>query len=179
MEEIMSHTVPIKNEPYAITVCRIEPENNIHLILDAFSKQTKLPLLIIGNWENSAYGENLLEKYKDASHIHLLEPIYEADKINSLRSNAYLYVHGHSAGGTNPSLVEAMSLSLPVFAFDCIYNRYTTENKCIYWNNANELYLHISQCKKTSLDNLGMKMKSIADSRYKWNDIISKYESLF
>jgi glycosyltransferase involved in cell wall biosynthesis len=179
MEVIMLHEMPENNRPYAITVCRIEPENNIHLVLDAFSHQTELPLVAVGNWKNSDYGLSLLAQYAGFSHIHLLDPIYDFEKINALRSNAFVYVHGHSAGGTNPSLVEAMSLSLPVFAFDCIYNRYTTENQCIYWSNSDELCAYISRCEKARLDGIAKNMKSIADHRYRWNIIISKYESLF
>jgi glycosyltransferase involved in cell wall biosynthesis len=164
---------------YAITVCRIEPENNTHLVLDAFSRQTELPLIAVGNWKNSGYGFSLFEKYVKFTHIHLLDPIYDSEKINSLRSNAFVYIHGHSAGGTNPSLVEAMFLSLPVFAFDCVYNRYTTENQCVYWSNADELYACISQCGNTVLSGMGKNMKLIADNRYRWNTIVSKYESLF
>jgi putative lipase involved disintegration of autophagic bodies len=48
-------------------------------------------------------------------------------------------VHGHSAGGTNPSLVEAMNFGLPILAFDCVYNRATTEDKCKYWKTAEDI----------------------------------------
>lgn len=120
-------------------MCRIEPENNIHIILEAFSKLTELPLLIVGNWNKSDYGRALKERYASFQNIHLLEPIYEPHTVNWLRSNAALYIHGHSAGGTNPSLVKAMNLGLPVLAFDCVYNRATTEEKCMYWKNAEDL----------------------------------------
>jgi glycosyltransferase involved in cell wall biosynthesis len=166
-------------EQYTISVCRIEPENNIHIILEAFSLQKDMPLVIVGNWRNGNYGLQLLQAYTRFSHIYLLDPIYESNKLNFLRSHAYLYVHGHSAGGTNPSLVEAMFFGLPIFAFDCVYNRYTTENQCIYWSNVDELYTHIIQADKTQLKDIGEKMKNIADSRYRWTNIITKYEALF
>jgi len=175
----MLHEMSTDNQFYAITVCRIEPENNTHLVLEAFSRQTELPLVAVGNWKNSEYGLGLLEKYAGFPHIHLLDPIYDSEKINALRSNAFVYVHGHSAGGTNPSLVEAMFLSLPVFAFDCVYNRYTTENQCVYWSNADELYAYISQYENAKLAGIGKNMKLIADNRYRWNTIVAKYESLF
>ncbi|GHV66140.1 hypothetical protein AGMMS49928_00090 [Spirochaetia bacterium] len=170
---------PFYKTPYAITVCRIEPENNTHLILEAFSYQTSIPLAVIGNWKNSSYGLELLQKYKQFNHIHLVDPIYDSERINFLRSHALLYIHGHSAGGTNPSLVEAMFLGLPIFAFDCIYNRHTTENQCIYWSNVDELYNYITQYNKLKLDIISKNMKSIASKRYLWNTIVSKYESLF
>jgi glycosyltransferase involved in cell wall biosynthesis len=164
---------------YAICVCRVEPENNIHLILEAFSKQTEIPLVIVGNWKNSSYGLTLLKKYVDFTHLYLLNPIYDSDTIDSLRSNASIYVHGHSAGGTNPSLVEAMFLGLPVLAFDCVYNRYTTENQGLFWSNVDELYTYIVQYENLKFGNMGKKMKQIAERRYIWNKITSQYEALF
>ena len=167
------------SKSYAISVCRIEPENNTHLVLEAFSRQTKVSLVIVGNWKNSSYGLSLLQKYSSFSNIHLLDPIYNPEKINFLRSNAFLYVHGHSAGGTNPSLVEAMFLGLPIFAYDCVYNKYTTENQCFYWSTADELYSFIVHHENEKLNHIGKSMKQIAERRYKWERITSKYEKLF
>ena len=164
---------------YAVSVCRIEPENNTHLILEAFSRQTKMPLVIVGNWKNSGYGLSLLQQYSSFSNIHLSDPIYNPEKINFLRSSAFLYVHGHSAGGTNPSLVEAMFLGLPILAFDCVYNRYTTENQCLYWSDADELYTYIANYENAKSDAMGKSMKQIAERRYKWEKITAKYEKLF
>ena len=166
-------------ERYAITVCRIEPENNIHCILEAFARQTKMPLVIVGDWKSSDYGLSLLGKYGSDSNIHLLGPIYNSERINFLRSNAFMYIHGHSAGGTNPSLVEAMFLGLPVFAFDCVYNRYTAENQCMYWSNVDELYGYITYYENVRLSEIGANMKQIAEKRYRWENIVSKYEALF
>jgi glycosyltransferase involved in cell wall biosynthesis len=164
---------------YAITVCRIEPENNIDIILKTFSHQTKIQLVIIGNWLNSNYGMQLLQKYRQFAHLHLFDPIYESKTLNFLRSHAAIYIHGHSAGGTNPSLIEAMFLGLPIFAFDCIYNRYTTVNKCKYWSDSDELYNFILQTDEIELLNISKSMKQIANERYRWKIIIEKYEHLY
>jgi glycosyltransferase involved in cell wall biosynthesis len=170
---------PFLNAPYAVSVCRIEPENNIELILEAFSIGDDFPLVVVGNWSNSDYGTNLLRRYNRLASAYLLNPIYDPEKINYLRSRASVYVHGHSAGGTNPSLVEAMFLGLPVFAFDCVYNRYTTEGQCVYWSDSNELRRLVSETGETELKELGKRMKRIATEKYRWKVIIEKYEKLY
>lgn len=170
---------PFCKEPYACTVCRIEPENNVHIILEAFSKIQNntdayvTQLVMVGNWQKSEYGKTLKEQYSKYANIHLLEPIYESHEINWIRSNASLYIHGHSAGGTNPSLVEAMNLGLPILAFDCIYNRATTENKCEYWNSAND----ISMLNKQSaiFSSIADSMKELGSNFYSWETIAHKY----
>ena len=140
---------PFMKDPYAVTVCRIEPENNIHKILEAYAKLPEKQLVIVGNWRNSEYGILLREKYSGLDSIHMLDPIYENHEINWIRSNANIYIHGHSAGGTNPSLVEAMNLGLPILAFDCVYNRATTMDKCLFWKESDEIVEIIKEQENT------------------------------
>jgi len=87
---------------------------------------------------NNEYGKSLKIKYSTCKNIHLYDPIYNQREIDLIRGNANLYVHGHSAGGTNPSLVEAMFLGLPIVSYNVSYNKTTTENKALYflmnWN---------------------------------------------
>ncbi len=162
---------------YAFKVCRIEPENNIHLILEAF-ETASLPIVIVGNWTKSQYGRELKEQYKTCSSTLLLDPIYEQDILNQIRSNCAVYVHGHSAGGTNPSLVEAMSLALPVIAFDVFYNRETTNGKALYFSSSSQLREVIAQLTGDLLKQLSVEMESIATTNYAWQKIASKYFKL-
>lgn len=163
-------------EPYAVKVCRIEPENNIETVLEAFSI-SKLPLVLVGNWKVSEYAENLRDKYKIFENLHLLDPIYDRRAIDMIRSNALLYIHGHSAGGTNPSLVEAMSLGLPILAFDCSFNRETTENAARFFQTAKDLEFLVDS-PRLWLDTAS-KMQEIAERRYTWLRITQMYEDLF
>ena len=161
------------SKDYAISVCRIEPENNCHSTLDAFAKSGK-KLIFIGNWNRSEYGKNLKETYSKYSNIIIQDPIYDIDMLYVLRKNAGLYVHGHSAGGTNPSLVEAMFFGCPILCFDVVYNRATTQDKAYYWANVDEL---VNLLKNNKFD--GAEMKVIAQKQYTWNVIASQYEALF
>jgi glycosyltransferase involved in cell wall biosynthesis len=166
---------PFITSPYSFTVCRIEPENNIHVILEAFAANKEKTLVIVGLWTHGEYGHSLKEKYSGYENIHLIDPIYEQKELNILRSNCSYYVHGHSAGGTNPSLVEAMYLGLPVIAFGVSYNRETTEGKAKYFDNGNELINILSSITEQERIHIAGEMKSIAIRRYLWHIIAGKY----
>lgn len=163
---------------YAFSVCRIEPENNVDLIVKAFSKQNLIPLVIVGNWSNSDYGKDIRNLYESCKHIYLLDPIYDLGKLKTLRVQAKFYVHGHSAGGTNPSLVEAMHFGHPILAYDCSFNRCTTEDKAFYFHSENELLELISSHKELQTSNAGKDMLEIANRRYTWDIIAKQYFSL-
>jgi len=169
---------PFLKSEYAFKVARIEPENNIHLILKAFAKQNKLPLVLVGNWKNSDYGISLQKEFNTLPHLHLLDPIYESSLLNQLRSNAKIYIHGHSEGGTNPSLVEAMYLGLPILSFNIIYNRITTENQALYFNSENKLQNLLENLEHLDIKEMGYQLNQIANRRYLWSVIANKYSIL-
>jgi glycosyltransferase involved in cell wall biosynthesis len=163
---------------FALSVCRIEPENNVHEILRAFSLQTRMSLVMIGNWSASEYGRRLQEKYKGIACLNLQDPIYDIGILRGFREKASLYVHGHSAGGTNPSLVEAMYCGLPVLAFDCSFNRATTAGHGRYFHTADELLRLVTFCTWDELTEIGNAMKAVADERYIWSIVANQYFSL-
>ncbi len=163
----------IEKDGYAISVCRIEPENNCHIILEAFATTGKR-LVYIGNWNRSEYGRWLKNRYSKYSNITIHDPEYDLDTLYALRSQASMYIHGHSAGGTNPSLVEAMFFGKPIIAFDVVYNRATTNNQAYYFGSTNEL---IDLLDKTTMN--GEPMKKIANEQYTWKKIASQYETLY
>lgn len=162
---------------YALSVCRIEPENNVEMILNCFSK-LKMNVVIIGNWNVSEYGKNLKNIFKIFHNIIMLDAIYDQQVLDQIRSNAFIYIHGHSVGGTNPSLVEAMSLSLPILAYDINFNRFTTDNSCLYFKNEKELYSLITKLNKNLISKVSTRMKQIANSKFKWKKIARQYSAL-
>lgn len=158
---------------YAVSVCRIEPENNSHIICEAFVS-SGIPLVFIGNWNRSEYSRELKKKYEKISNIHLVNAVYDLDELYALRNQCCCYVHGHSAGGTNPSLVEAMFFAKPILTFDVVYNRETTENKAYYFKTVKQLIDLIALPDKE-----GESMKEIALRRYTWKHIAKQYEALY
>lgn len=161
---------------YHLSICRIEPENNIHLILDAFS-QSKEKIVFIGNWNSSEYGINLKKKFSNFKNIKLLDPIYDLSTLFDFRNNCKVYVHGHSAGGTNPSLVEMMHFQKPIFLFDCLYNRSTTENQGCFFRDSNQLLKLLESDAASQIDT--SKIKDIASRKYTWPTIRAQYHKLF
>lgn len=169
---------PFLAKPYAFKVCRIEPENNVHVVLEAFFAMPEHQLVMVGNWNASEYGKQLKNTYKESSNILLLDPIYHQRTLDLLRSNCTVYIHGHSAGGTNPSLVEAMYLANPIIAYNVSYNIATTENKAFYFTDAEQLVLVMRSSTEFAFNKNANAMKEIADRRYTWKEIASKYACL-
>ncbi len=168
----------LKSGDYALSVCRIEPENNCHLTLEAFAAGDK-PLVFVGNWDRSAYGRELKEKYKDCPHLHICAPIYDLDTLYTLRRHCSAYIHGHSAGGTNPSLVEAMHFGMPIFCYDVVYNRESTGNKAHYFSSAADLQQILQTTTPEELRHNAAAMLSLAQKEYTWEHIAKQYVELY
>ncbi len=170
---------PFLKAKYAFIVTRIQQDNNIDMMLEAFSKQDKMPLVMVGNWKNSTYGIETKKKYSEKKKLILLDAIYDRKKLDVLRSNCALYIHGHSAGGTNPSLAEAMYLGLPVFAFASGYNEHTTEHKAVYFKNENELLSLIDNIDQLDLKKISENLKEVAERAYRWKIVADSYKKIF
>lgn len=172
-KEILNH-FGFKRGEYALSICRIEPENNVDMILDVFAR-TNHQIVIIGNFKNNEYSRELRDKYYCYPNVHIVDACYDIEKLYVLRKNANYYVHGHSAGGTNPSLVEVMHFGIPIISFDVNYNRYSTNNEAEYFENCHQLEDLICQPRKAS----GASMMKYATENYRWETIAQKYEQLF
>ncbi|MEH6457479.1 MAG: DUF1972 domain-containing protein [Cocleimonas sp.] len=160
---------------YFFTVCRIEPENNVKMILMSFS-QSGLKYKIVGNWMSSQYGIDLKSEFSSCSNIEMIEPIYDLNQLFEYRDRCVGYVHGHSVGGTNPSLVEIMHFSKQVYAYDCVFNRYTTENSALYFSNAEEISKLLLDANVTVENH---NLKCVAMKRYTWDIVTKQYEDLY
>lgn len=163
----------LEADRYDLSICRIEPENNCHTTLEVYAG-TGRNLVMVGNWNHSDYSRELYTRYKTFPNITMLKSIYDLDILYALRNNASRYVHGHRAGGTNPSLVEAMFFGKPILAFDVIYNRETTQDMAYYYTDA------VSLGKLSARSDLdGQRISEIARSQYVWEIISRQYEDLY
>ena len=164
---------------YALALCRVEPENNVEMILAAWAEAAAArKLVFVGNWANSAYGRDLAGRYGSEPNIEIVNPVYEPGALKAIRSGAALYIHGHSAGGTNPSLVEMMHFEIPILAFDCCFNRHTTHNLAQYFQDMKSLSRIIRNSENNNWHSIGQDMKVIADQNYTWEKIGASYLEL-
>ena len=160
----------------AFSLCRIVPENNVSMILRAFSL-TQERLTFVGNWSDSEYGLKLKDQYDKFPNIKLLDPIFDLNLLYKLRSKCHVYIHGHSVGGTNPALVEMMHFGKPIYAYDCSYNIATLENQGQFFGNTEELGRLLKSSPKSDV-NRGDVIKKIATKRYTWKIVRRDYFSL-
>jgi glycosyltransferase involved in cell wall biosynthesis len=163
---------------YDFAVARAQPDNNLELILDAYA-DVGSPLVFVSNWDSSDFGKRVRERYRRRENLHLVGPIYSAPKMRALHRGARLYVHGHSAGGTNPALVEAMWAGLPILAFDVNFNRYTTGGRAEYFSSRGELAAALGRLDEDSLARMGRELEGLARRQYTWASVQKSYSSLF
>lgn len=163
----------LKAGQYDLSICRIEPENNCHVTLEAY-KDSDHQLAFVGNWNHSDYSRELYNQYKDQPGIRLIKSIYDLDALYALRNNSRYYIHGHKSGGTNPSLVEAMFFGKPIIAFDVIYNRETTKNSAYYYTDSESLRKLIDKEDLNAAETV-----RIARNEYIWKLISKQYENLY
>lgn len=169
---------PFLAKPYDLTVSRAQQDMNIHLVIDAYKSVPQRTVVIISNWHISTYGQQLYSDYcSKYDNIILLKAIYEPAELNMLRSNCEIYLHTHSLCGTAPSLVEAMSLELPVISFDVPANRATTEDKAFFFKDVPDLSSILKNLTTEETEKNRGWMKKIALNRYKWKKIAELYKS--
>ena len=143
----------VDKENYHMIMARFEPENNLDMVLQgvALNEQDTTPILVIGN-HNTKYGEFLKNKFNDHQKIRFIGGIYNIEHLNNLRYYSAIYFHGHSVGGTNPSLLEAMASNALIAAHDNDFNRAILKENGYYFSNPIEVKNLLQTIKKN--DNL-------------------------
>lgn len=169
---------------YFILVARLEPENNIYMAIDGYlaSDQCgKMPLVVVGK-TNTPYGKKLVAKYGNNPNIKFVGGIYDFDKLNSVRHFSYAYFHGHSVGGTNPSLLEAMASECFILSHNNVFNHSVLRDNAIYYQSTEDVTKLLND-----IDNIVNKYKSdftsdnldIIRNEYSWEKLIDEHEKYF
>lgn len=169
----------IKPHLYHLLIARMEPENNIEMIIKGhLAAKHPYPLILIGNYTN-AFGQYLYKKYNSAE-IRFKGGLYDQKKINNIRYYSALYFHGHSVGGTNPSLIEAMGCGCNIAAHDNIFNRAVLGEDAFYFSDEDSIAA-VLRNDYSSPAITSRKKENIAkvETLYNWKTIIQQYEDVF
>lgn len=122
-----------------LTIARAEPENNLTEIAEAFSQTPQEKWLLISNFNTTKFGKQLYKQYAKYQNICFIPSIYSETELSNYYAQCKGYIHGHSAGGTNPTLATAMWLNKPLICHNNNFNRETTKDFALYFNNSFEL----------------------------------------
>ncbi|MTI31878.1 glycosyltransferase family 1 protein [Cytophagales bacterium RKSG123] len=162
---------------YNMLVARLEPENNTSLILEGVVKAKKCdsPFLVIGNWKTK-YGKYLKRKFS-SDKIKFLGGIYDLEKLNNLRYYSNIYFHGHSVGGTNPSLLEAMACRSFICAHDNPFNRGVLGTDSYYFSSYAEVIYLLENVQKKSESRIIKNNVRKVNEYYSWEKINAQYEN--
>lgn len=166
---------------YDMLIARLEPENSIEIILDGVALANNgRPFLVVGK-HMTKYGEYVKEKYKNVSNIRFIGGVYDINKLNNLRHFSNVYFHGHTVGGTNPSLLEAMASSSLICANDNPFNRYILNADAIYFKTAQDVAIHLSEVGHADLSYQRMinANREKITNVYAWDIIIDQYANHF
>ena len=165
---------------YYLLIARLEPENNIEMVIQGVIKsKSQLPLLIVGNY-NIPHGKYLFNKYSKEKQIKFTGAIYNSKVLNNLRFFSNLYFHGHSVGGTNPSLLEAMACSAVICAHDNPYNKAVLTNKGWYFSTVEDIYkLILSKNYENNRKETISRNRQTINTNFLVEDIINKYYNMF
>jgi len=173
------HDYGITNKrEYFLSIARLEPENNLEMMFDAYiTSKNQAPYYIVGN-HTTPYGDFLKDKYRNKGII-FLGGIFNKSDLDNIRYYSKIYIHGHSVGGTNPALLEAMAASCLIAAHDNKFNRSVLSENAFFFSSSSQLShlfnLDIRPSRKSFISNNLNKINKF----YKWPVIIDQYEAYF
>lgn len=174
----------LEHKGYHLVVARLEPENNVETILEGYLLSKKgYPLIVVGNLKETSYVDKLKKLADKEDNIKLIGGVYGGDDLAIIRASARSYFHGHSVGGTNPSLLEAMGSKNLCVCHDNPFNRATVGEFGRYFSNYNEVAELIDwidggeQTEEIEKNRNGVYNKVI--DYFNWDNIAARYNSFF
>lgn len=167
---------------YHLVVARFEPENHVLEIVEGYraSSATK-PLVVVGSAPYAAeYTQRIRAAAADDPRIHFLGGVFDQDLLDALYVHALTYVHGHSVGGTNPSLLRAMGAGTAVLAYDVGFNHETLDEHGLFFADAAEASRHFTTFDRDPAAALAMgtRVRQRAAVAFRWDDVAVEYEDL-
>lgn len=176
----------IKFNNYYVVVGRFVPENNFETVIREFMKSdTKKDLVLVTDYEGNSFYESLLKEtgFDKDSRIKFVGTVYDQPLLKKIRENAFAYIHGHSVGGTNPSLLEALGLTKLNLLFDVVFNHEVAEDGAKYWNGESGSLAELieksdSMCEE-DIQAMAEKARERIEKYYSWEYITGRYEELF
>jgi glycosyltransferase involved in cell wall biosynthesis len=170
----------LSHDGYYIVVCRLEPENHVLEIVEGFERSASaLPLIILGDIQKpNTYIRRLLKH--PSPRIRFVGTVYEKKALAALRSHARAYFHGHSVGGTNPSLLEAMACSNLVIAHANPFNEEVLGPSGLFFRTGEDLARIVTAIdeQKVDADRLRQGAAERIRSSYRWDQIADAYWAL-
>lgn len=165
----------LKTFQYDMLIARMEPENNIELILEGFTESNvNRKMVVVGNYYSS-YGQYIRNKFVD-DRIVFLGKVFDIRILNNLRYFSNLYFHGHSVGGTNPSLLEAMASDALLCAHDNIFNKAILGNDACYFKEAIQVTEFVNDIRKEDYTHYIFHNRHKIEKLYNWPQIIAQTE---
>ena len=166
-------------DAYHLVVARFEPENHVREIVEGYTlSAAALPLVVVGSAPYSDDYTSIIHKLGD-SRVRFLGGVWDQELLDQLYGNARSYVHGHSVGGTNPSLLRAIGAGAPTTAFDVVFNREVLGDAGQYFSTPSEVSAQIEQAEANSEATKARGILGLQRSTdYDWDDVSSSYERL-
>lgn len=170
---------------YYLVVGRFVPENSFEVMIREFMKShSKKDFALITN-VNDKFLNELEEKlhFKRDKRIKFVGTVYDQELLKKIRENAFAYFHGHTVGGTNPSLIEALGSTDLNLLVDVGFNREVAEDCALYWSRDDgslaKLIDSSDQLNENQIAEMGRKAKARVAAEYTWNKICGQYEEVF
>lgn len=175
----------IESKQYYMCCGRFVPENSYEAMIREFMKSGSDKDFAIITTENGKFYRELEQKlgFKRDKRIKFVGTVYDQELLKKIRENAYGYFHGHTVGGTNPSLIEALGSTDLNLLVDVGFNWEVAEDGALYWGTQDgELAALIDKADRMSdeeIEALGRRAKDRVRAEYTWEKIVGKYEKLW
>ncbi len=174
--------IGLEPRKYHLVVARFEPENHVDMIIDAYRESScSYPLVVVGDAPYShAYTQQIKAAAAGDARIQMLGRVGDQEQLDQLYANALTYAHGHSVGGTNPSLLRAMGGGTPVLAYDVVFNREVVGVDGGYFGSPSALRLLFDDAELSvpRLLRTGQRLQRRASTHYDWDAVALGYEGL-